>query len=164
MATLANSTPAPGLSRRSMFAALAVVPMGFAAQASSDMPDAALLAREPVIAEMTAARDALYPAIRTAAHAAFEACGPSPEAHTPECRAWFERLRAEQARNGHDVAKAAYEAADDALDAEMRGLIETRATTLEGLTLKARLIHEHSFDDLHDSILQDLLALAGVGN
>ncbi|WP_056197991.1 hypothetical protein [Methylobacterium sp. Leaf123] len=126
-------------------------------------PDAALLAQGSIIAGMTKRRDDLYPAVCDLELAAHHAVGQPPEIDAPEIRDWGMRLRAEKTRNGHGAADAAWSEADSELLANLIGLAEIRATTMDGLTFKARLAHEHEVEEIANGIVADLIAMAEAG-
>ncbi|MEH3117024.1 MAG: hypothetical protein PGN25_05270 [Methylorubrum populi] len=140
-------------------AALAVAVSPHPAVGGEVHPDNALLAMGPTITELAGRRDSLYPASRDTELAAMRVVGQAPEAHTQECRDWFARLRAEQARNGHDTANAAYNAADSELLDALIDLAEIRAATMDGLIFKARLAHEHEVEEIASGIVANLIAM-----
>lgn len=140
MAVTANSTPVP--SRRAFFgSAIAAGALVAQAPVIPALTDAALFALEPPIMAALAAREPLCRAHNAADLLAI-------------------RSPSEGNRRARDEAKAAYEVADGRVLDLSRELAGLRATTLDGLILKARMIQNDGDDEaLSASIVADLLAM-----
>ncbi len=149
------------------------------AAASPAHPDAALLALEPHIVALAAEVDALCSVRSKIEEACYAASGPAPDApvfarsdgsyerglalFNDAMTAWRARHAEAAERLGLEDAEDAHGEADGRLLAACRELAAMPATTLEGLTLKARMAaHDGGTSgDIAPSILEDLIALGG---
>ncbi|MGF3026942.1 hypothetical protein ACQVP2_29510 [Methylobacterium aquaticum] len=180
------SLRSPSPNRRAVLASLgvalpaaAIVAPAAIAAAPAAHPDAALLAMEPRIAALVAEVDALCSARSRIEEACYAASGPAPDApvfvrsdgsyerglalFNDAMRAWRARHAEAAEQLGLESAEDAHGEADGRLLAACRELAAMPATTLEGLTLKARMTaHDGGTSgDIAPSILEDLIALGG---
>lgn len=180
MADATDSTPAP--SRRAFLTHAALSGVAATRPPIFQVPevaDAAILAMKTWIIGLIAASDRAHRDATAAQELVYEMCGPIPvkprdiqlyptdaayhaakRRYDEECTiVSTRRAKIEKATNW----AALEEAADDAESAVVNAcssLAEMRATTLDGLILKAQFAERGNWDDLSRSIVNDLLAMA----
>ncbi|MCJ2084875.1 hypothetical protein MKK88_02555 [Methylobacterium sp. E-005] len=144
---------------------------------ADEHPDAALLAIEPELVALLAAREAVRRQERSA-EATLTACaGPAPV--RPERGAFASNSEHDEARRRFEVERdawdrtwgrvsehlgyrkleEAYAEADLALLNRARSLAEMPARTLTGLLLKARWVQDGADEELKESLVADILAM-----
>lgn len=159
MATSANSTRTP--SRRAFLGSAVAAGVGAAQlpMPGAPDPDARLRDLLPNIWALVERTKSASAESSRLEQVAFARVGPSPRAHTEECRAWFARLHEAQEECGQTAASRAFRAAYDALSDALEELAAVPAMTVAGLTAKARLARDHDSEELAESVFDDLLAM-----